>query len=140
MKRSLSFLTCALLICMLCCGGANAADTRSSDYLRSYNASLSTGSNSGELSLRFSANARSSMVSVGVSKITVYSSDGTFVKTISGSTSNGLLASNTSNHSGTYSISVTSGQSYYLQITFMAKNSSGSDSKTFTTNTATASK
>jgi hypothetical protein len=78
------------------------------------------------------------MTSIGVSRIDVYSSDGSFVKSVNGSTSNGLLASGTSIHSGTHTIKVSSGQRYYLEVTFIAKNSLGSDSKWTTTNTATA--
>jgi hypothetical protein len=137
MKRSISIAFCAILLISLFCGPAKAA-TYSSEYLRYYNASLSTGKYSGELSLNFDAYARDSMTSIGVSRIDVYSSDGSFVKSVNGSTSNGLLASGTSIHSGTHTIKVSSGQRYYLEVTFIAKNSLGSDSKWTTTNTATA--
>lgn len=139
MKRFLSLLSCVLLVSILCCGVANAVDIRSSDYFRSYDGSISTGSSSGELSLQFSASARSSMKSLGISSIAVYTSGGSRVKTISGSTSSGLLAASTSFHSGTYTITnLTPGQEYYLSLTFVAKDSYGGDSKPFTTNTATA--
>lgn len=137
MKRSISIAFCAILLISLFCGPAKAA-TYSSEYLYDYSASLSTGNRSGELSLTFYLYSRSSMTSMGVSRIDVYSADGSFVKSVNGSTSNGLLASGTSGHSGTHTIKVTSGQRYYLEVTFMAKNSSGSDSKSFTTNVATA--
>ena len=136
MRRFIMLTFCVILMASLFCGPVKAT-TYSSDYLRTYDASLSTGSSSG-LSLTFSARARYSMSSIGISRILVYSDDGSYVKTITGSTSNGLLASNMSSHEGTYAISATSGQKYYLEVTFTAKDSSGSDSKTLTTNTATA--
>ncbi len=137
MKRNIALAFCMILMLSLFCGSAKAA-TYSSDYLKSYNASLTTGNYTGELSLDFSAIARSSMKTVGISSIAVYTADGSYVKTISGSTSNGLLASQTISHEGTYTINVTPGQAYYLRLTFAARTANSGDSKPYTTNTATA--
>lgn len=137
MKRSIAITICVILLAALFCGPVKAA-TYSSEYLYRYDGTLLTGNRFGELSLNFSTIARGAMTSVGISRIDIYSADGSFVRGINGSTSNGLLASNTPSHSGTYTIKATSGQRYYLEVTFIAKNSSGSDSKWTTTNTATA--
>ena len=137
MKRFISLAFCLILMVSLFSFPAKAA-TYASDYLRSYNASLSTGSRSGQLSLSFSASEKDSKASIGVSSITVYTAEGEYVKAISGSTSNGLLASRTYSHNGVYSISVTPGQEYYLCLTFVARDSYSGDSKLYTTNTATA--
>ena len=137
MKRSIAMTICVILLVSLFCGPVKAA-TYSSEYLYRYNGTLSTGNRSGELSLNFSTIARGAMTSIGISRFDVYSADGSFVKSVNGSTSNGLLASNTPSHSGAHTIKVTSGQRYYLEVTFIAKNSLGSDSKWTTTNTATA--
>lgn len=137
MKRFISLTFCLILMVSLFSFPAKAA-TYASDYLRSYNASLSTGSSSGQLSLSFYASARDSMASIGISSISVYTAEGAYVKTISGSTSNGLLASRCSNHNGAYSISVTPGQEYYLRLTFVERDSYSGDSKLYTTNTAMA--
>lgn len=126
-----------ILMLSLFCGSAKAA-TYSSDYLKSYDASLSTGSQAGELSLDFSVSARSSVKTIGISSIAVYTSGGTYVKTINGSISNGLLASQTFCHEGTYTVDVTPGQSYYLRLTFAARDTYSGDSKSYITNVATA--
>lgn len=137
MKRSFALAFCVVLMLSLFCGSAKAT-TYSSDYLDTYDASLSTGSRSGQLALDFQAYSCGTMKSVGISSITVYTNDGSYVKTINGSTSNGLLASQTFYHAGTYTISVTPGQEYYLRLTFVARDSYSGDSKFYTTNTAMA--
>ncbi|MEY8388999.1 hypothetical protein AALC17_17275 [Oscillospiraceae bacterium 38-13] len=137
MKRFISLAFCLILMASLFSFPAKAA-TYASDYLRDYDAFLSTGSRSGQLSLSFAASAYDSMTSIGVSSISVYTAEGAYVKTISGSTSNGLLASRCYSHDGTYSISVSPGQEYYLRLTFVARDSYSGDSKSYTTNTAIA--
>ena len=137
MKRSIVLTFCMVLMISLFCGPVKAA-TYSSDYLKSYNASLSTGDCSGQLNLQFSASARNPMSSLGISSVAVYTAEGSYVKTINGSTSNGLMASDSYSHRGAYSISVTPGQEYYLRLTFVARDSYSGDSKSYTTNTAMA--
>lgn len=137
MKRFISLAFCLILMASLFSSSAKAA-TYASDYLRDYEATLSTGNRSGQLSLDFSAVAYESMASLGVSNIAVYTAGGSYVKTINGSTSNGLLASHAFSHNGAYSISVTPGQEYYLRLTFVARDSYSGDSKSYTTNTAMA--
>ena len=137
MKRFFSLAFCLVLIVALFSFPAKAA-TYASDYLQDYNASLSTGSRSGQLSLSFYASACDSMSTIGVSSIAVYTAGGSYVKSISGSASNGLLASRSYSHDGTYSISVAPGQEYYLRLTFVARDSYSGDSKSYTTNTAIA--
>lgn len=137
MKRFISLTFCLILMVSLFSFPAKAA-TYASDYLQNYSAFLSTGSCSGQLNLQFSASACGSMSSIGISNVAVYTAGGSYVKTINGSTSNGLMASGSYSHKGAYSISVTPGQEYYLRLTFVARDSYSGDSKSFTTNTAIA--
>ena len=138
MKRFFSLLSCVLLISMLCCVNVNAEITRSSEYIRSCRGSLESGSSRGKIDLSFTITATKSMTSLGISQVDVYKSDGTFVKTIYGSTSNGLLSNSGQRFTGSYTIALSSGETYYTELTFIAKDSSGSDTNTITTNTATA--
>ena len=71
-------------------------------------------------------------------KIVVYKSDGSYVKTITGTTSNGLIRSNSSLHLDSYEFSVTSGVSYYAEVTVFAKVGTEYDSRTITTSTVKA--
>ena len=71
MKRSIALVCSLILMMSLFCGSAKAA-TYASDYLDAYDASLSTGSRSGQLSLFFCAYASDSMTSLGISSIAVY--------------------------------------------------------------------
>lgn len=137
MKRFISLAFCLVLMVSLFSFPAKAT-TYASDYLQDYDASLSTGSRSGQLSLSFYTSACDSMSSIGISNVAVYTAGGSYVKTINGSASNGLLASHSDSHRGAYSISVTPGQEYYLRLTFVARDSYSGDSKSYTTNTAIA--
>lgn len=130
LKRSASlFLTIALMLgCMVL-----PADARASEYLSSYRALIS--GSSGKLEIGYTVVAGETMTSIGVSKIQIYKSNGTLVATITGSTTNGLLVKNSDAHSDTYTYSGKSGESYYAVVTFIAKDSSGSDSKSVTTKT-----
>ena len=137
MKRFTSLAFCLILMVSLFSFPAKAS-TYARDYLKRYDSSLSTGSRSGQLSLSFTASAYDSMTSIGISSVAVYTAGGSYVKTINGSTSNGLMASGSYSHRGEYSISVTPGQEYYLRLTFVARDSYSGDSKSYTTNTAIA--
>ena len=63
MKRSIALVCSLILMMSLFCGSAKAA-TYASDYLDAYDASLSTGSRSGQLSLSFCTYASDSMTSL----------------------------------------------------------------------------
>lgn len=82
--------------------------------------------------------AKTTVTSIGVSKIELYTADGDRVKTIYGSTSNGLMYSSGLSHYDTYTISATAGEEYYAVVTFKAGNSSGSGTGTYTTGVAMA--
>lgn len=107
-----------------------------SDYISACRASISKGDSSGDVAITFNITAYKTPTSIGASKIVIYKSNGTQVKTITGSTSNGLLWSSGKN--GMYTHSGTSGTSYYAEVTFIAKNASGSDTRTMTTSMVTA--
>lgn len=137
MKR-LAALTLSVILGMSLLYCPVKANTYASDYLRIYRASLSTGNRSGQLSLSFTVTTTNPMTALGISSITVFTSDGQYKGTLYGSTSNGLLVSGRNSHGGTYTISGTPGEEYYLQVNFIARDSSSADSKTLTTNTAMA--
>ena len=67
----------------------------------------------------------------------LYKDNGSYVKTITGTKTNGLLSSGYG-YSGAYTIKATAGEHYYLELTFIDSNTSDSDYKTYTTNTAMA--
>jgi len=140
-KISLVF-ACLLLLTAAVCQIASAAEnsTHASLYLNSYGAHLSPGDASGKLYLDFEVAATEISDMVGISKIVIYKSDGTRVTTANGSLANGLLIQNDSTHVGTYTFTVTPGQSYYAVLSVYAARDGGSDTKLYTTNTATAPK
>ena len=139
MKRICAF---SLMLCLLftCCGTALAADagTCSNPTLSTYAAQLAKGSSKGKVIIKYTIIASKIASSIGVSSIKIYKSDGTYVTTISGTTSNGLVLKNTSTHTGTYTYSGVSGTSYYAHVTVFATAGGITSSGTVKTNTVTA--
>ena len=136
-------ITCVLAVVLLfsCIPLASAnsmAETRASEYLHGHTTYLTPGSSSGEVRLEYVVLATRVMNYVGVSKIVVYKSDGSYVTTITGTVSNGLLGTSDAHHPGNYIYHGTPGTSYYFAVTVYAGDSTGSDSRTVTTNTVKA--
>ena len=127
-----------LFSCVQFASANSVADTQASHYLHGYTTYLFPGSSSGDIRLEYIISANSVMQSVGVSKIVVYKPDGSYVTTITGTVSNGLLGTSDAHHSGNYIYHGTPGTSYYFAVTVYAGDSTGSDSRTVTTNTVKA--
>lgn len=138
-KRLLSVLLASVLSVALITG-ANASSIQpyASDYLAKYTVATVSGSNAGEVILAYTVVGSGRSTTVGVKKIEVYRSNGSYVTTIFGTTLNGLLRSSTSYHGGTYTYKGVSGTSYYMVVTVYAGSSGGSDTRVITTNTTTA--
>jgi hypothetical protein len=123
-------------------GSASASDasTNASDYLSIYSATVVAESN-GRIAVWFDVNATRVMDLVGASNIVIQTNNGgvwTGVATYFGSSANGMLAPNTYSHTGYITYQGSSGKQYRALVTVYASNSSGSDSRTITTNTVTA--
>lgn len=145
MKRILtSIITVLLLLSVL--GNVTMAALpetvvpNESSYLISYLATAATGNNEGEIRVTITVrSAKANLTEIGASKIVVCRSDGTPIRTYYGSTTNGLLSSGVYTYSYTYAIpNLEPSTSYYAQVTVIAADSSGSDTRTVTTNTVKA--
>ena len=112
-------------------------EINASNYLSSYSATLYSTGTTGKLKLAYQVYAKNYMTKVGIYSMVVRNSDGSVYQTIWGSVANGLQASNALYHVGTYNLSLISGHSYYCVVTVIAKNSSGSDTRTITTSLVT---
>jgi hypothetical protein len=113
---------------------------KASYYLDYYSVTADTGK-SGNVIVKFDVNATRVMDSVGASYIVVQEySNGTWkgVGSYFGSTSNGMLASDTNSTVGSITYIGTAGKQYRALVTVYAGSSAGSDSRTITTNTVTA--
>lgn len=137
MKKICSLFLAAVLAVGCLCIPASAV-SRASEYLKHYEATLSSGGSSGELRLNFDVTATGKMTSMGIEKIIIYKANGVEAANIDGTTRNGLLVSNTFRHKSSYTYTGTPGTSYYAVVTFYAGDGSGSDSKEYTTGTARA--
>lgn len=136
------FFSCILIVSFLFTFSgsvlATSINEKSSSTLSEYNAKLISGNSSGDIKLIFTASSLTHANSVGISTIRLYKSNGSYVTTIVGTSTNGLLAKNALRHSGTYTYSGTSKTSYYAVVTFTATINGVTDTKSFTTNTMKA--
>lgn len=135
-KLVLVLLTMAF-VCVLCGGNAMAAETKASEILSYYLVTIERGSSAGEIKVNYDVRADLSGT-IGVESIEIYKSNGSYVTTITGTTSNGLLKSGSKKHSGTYTYTGTAGVSYYAVVTVSAKAGTVYDSDEITTGTAKA--
>lgn len=135
-KKILAVFAAALLVVAVCAGTA-LAHTEASPTLASYLAYASPGNNAGKFKVTFLVNATESADSLGVSYIDIYTSEGSFVTTITGTTANGLVGTNNSGIAGSYTYDGTPGASYYAIVTVFAKIGSEYDSHSISTGTAT---
>lgn len=108
-----------------------------SAYISSYSVSVINGG-SGKLKVQFDIVGTGTMTKLGASCIKIYKSNGNYVATIwhTDSGRSGMMGSNKAYHSDLETYTVTPG-SYYVVITFYAKNSSGSDAISFQTGNKT---
>ena len=138
-KRLLAMLLAVVLVVALLPLQSQAAEARASRYLTYYGGSAATGASSGQVKVTFSIVANGKMTRIGAEKIMLYrASDDSLYKTVWGTTGNGMMFTNTASASGSVTISAEPGVTYYCKVTAYAKNATGYDSKTFMTNTATA--
>ena len=136
-KRYIAFILIISIFCMHLSLPASA-QMDSSEYIAMTYASLSQGNSSGKLIVDYSITGTSKMDTIGVSKIKVYRSNGSWYQTIYGTVGGGLLKQNKVTVTDSYTLSCVSGQSYYCEVTLYAAKGSGSDSRTITTGTVTA--
>lgn len=132
-KRILSLGLILTMVLTLCGGMALAVETRASSTLTYYPVGVSKGENEGEVDISYDVLANKKADEVGVSSIKIYKLDGTYVTTVTGTVTNGLLRTNATRHSSTYTYKGTSGVTYYAEVTVYAKIGSDSDSRTVTT-------
>lgn len=135
MKRKVASLLsfCILLTCLF--GASGTASARASEYITSYDAAIVANSDK-TVSVDFDIAATGYMTTLGVSSIKIQKYDSgswTTVQTLTTSNTTGLQKSNAASYSKTVTSSSLSSGTYRAYVTFYAANSSGSDSKTYTT-------
>jgi len=140
MKKKL-FRIVALIIMLgtIASTTANAAPISASEYISSY-AAVTTKSGT-KLTVTYSVDGNTLMTSIGASKITIYEKNGSaawkVVKTFSYPATTGLRSSNAASHYSSVTYTGVAGRQYYAVVEFYAGNSTGSDTKTSSTNTVT---
>lgn len=102
------------------------------------NIEINTGSNAGEVNISYDIQAGFAVDSIGIASIKIYKSDKTYVTTITGTPTNGLIRYKTAINNSSYTYSGVSGTTYYAEVTVAAASGSLYDSRTFVTEKVTA--
>lgn len=141
-NRGIRIISLILILSALFSFGAAAAyippdSPDASAYISSYSVRIINGG-SGKLKVDFDITGTGIMTKIGASCIKIYKSTGVHVATIwhYDSGRGGMMGSNDYYHSDVETYTVTPG-SYYVVITFYAKNSSGWDAISFQTGNKT---
>lgn len=139
MKTAKRTITLLLAVCLLfsCWGMEADATTYSSNYFSSYSC-LIHAVGSGKVTFTGNISAVHTMTRLGITRILIYKGDGTYVKTVYGSTSNNLLWDNRASFLQDYTYQGVSGTSYYGIVYFVCRDDNGFDSRHVTTSTVTA--
>ena len=140
MKKVLSGLLISLILTMFYCGVVLAADTcsvQSSLTLTDYISELTSGNDTNKIRINYEVYSNGIASSIGVESIKIYKDNGSYVTTIWGNTSNGLIRTNSSVHLGTYDYTVSTDGAYYAEVTVFARIGTNYDSRTVTTSTIT---
>lgn len=139
MKKRILPLFIALVLLFTTSTTAAAVEMRSSPTLAIYSAKITQGSiGTGKLIISYDVRANTEADEVGVASIEIYKAGGTYVTTITGTTRNGLIATNTERHRSSYTYTGITGTEYYAVVTATATIGEKTDSKDYTTNTETA--
>lgn len=134
-KRILSLSVMATLVLSLCGGTAQAIQPRrASKTIALFTASASRGSN-GEVKIFYDMQANVTADELGISSIVIYKGDSTYVTTITGTVSNGLIRTDAARHRSSYTYYGDANTSYYAVVTGFATISPDTDSRTRTTDT-----
>ena len=140
MKKWRSLLALCMSVVLICIASAQAnAQTRASSYIAGYSVSVYQGEGRGQVDIDCNIRANWAVPKIGVLTIAIYKSDGSRVATIQGTTSNGLLSSETSVvHGLTYTYKGVPGTTYYAKVTLCAGTNSDYDVRYVQTQKVTA--
>lgn len=134
-KMALVFTSLVLLIASLCQAvAAIEVSPRASQYLDGYGAYLYQGDTSGAVRVEFTVSANEKADRVGVSKLSIYKGDGTYITSVTGTVANGLLKEGVKTHMGEYTYYGEPNEVYYMVLTMYAGFKGGSDTRLYTTN------
>ena len=128
--KKLAFVfACLVFLTTALCQTASAIELspQASLYLSNYGARLYQGSSSGTISVEFTVSATEDSDLVGVSNISIYKEDGTFVTSVRGSVGNRFLDTDTKTHIGYYTYRGEVNTVYYMVLTMYAERDGGSD-------------
>ena len=134
-KKSLCSILVVIILLMTISTGAFAQTTEASEYIITCFAKIVPGKN-GEFDVEFDIAATGYMTDLGVQKIEVFSSSGgrlALYESTDPLYADTLLAHGTFRYSNAVDCRGTPGRSYYAVVTFYAGDSTGSDTREYTT-------
>lgn len=137
-KVRLFFFLLVLVLCVSVCSAISPEQVNASTTLAAYGAIINPGDSAGDVVITYDVRATSLADKVGVETISIYKSTGQYVTTIYGSTTNGLIITDSSRHRSSYTYSGTPGVSYCAVVTVFAEIGDDYDSHAINTGDAIA--
>ena len=139
--KKISLIMVMVVSLLLACSVSTQAQTRASEYLSGYRASIQCGANSGEILINFVVQAEKSVPKIGALKIDIYRTSGDRAATIYGTTSNGLLSPKSGRlYAHSYTYKGIPSVSYYAVVTVCAGTSTNYDTREVRTSVVQAPK
>ena len=129
--------TLVLLFCLSCIAPLASA-MPGSQYINSYSASMTAGSN-GNVTIWFQISGTGTMDQIGSTTIEIYE-NGTRVRIYQHTSTSGMMAYNKLGHSGSITYSGVVGRQYRAHVTFQAGKNGGWDNRSVNSNIVTAKK
>lgn len=123
MKQLFSSTLVAVMVIACCYGSVSALeapDMRASLTLSSYNVGLTAGDSAGMISISYDVQSNKLASSIGVETVDIYKADGSYVTSITGSTSNGLIETNSDICKSYYDCQLTSEIFYYANVNVLS--------------------
>lgn len=135
MKKTMRRFFTTMIAVVVLCAVSLSASARYSEYIMAYYAALNSDS-SGNLSVYVDLHATGVMTRIGAEKVRIYEKNGTYytcVKTFDSDDYPNMITSSNRYTKNAVSYKGTPGKYYYAVVTLVAENSSGGDTRTFTT-------
>jgi hypothetical protein len=142
MKKKLSvIIAIVIVVATIAAPSALALGVlKASDFFEAYSANITKSSTA--MTISFDVGATGTMTTLGVSSIKIYTRSSStaawsLLATLTSPATTGLTGSNCSTYGSSVGYTGTAGKQYYASVTFYAANSSGSGSRSHSTNTVT---
>lgn len=138
-KRTIRLMVCLIIVALMLSATASALETRASTYISSYGASIGTDGN-GNVTVYFNITGNMYLSKIGATKVNIYKVGSGLVRSYlyTSPAYTHIMGNNAIFHASSVSYTGVKGSSYYAVVYFYAGDSTGGDTRAYTTTTRVA--